>query len=69
MSNQNTKKSSEIELALFNYMGKMGMDDFGRLNSSLYFYFVTNLQKKKKKDVCTLTAETPPSTPYEPVSF
>ena len=37
MSNQNTKKSPEIDFALFNYTVEMGMDNFGYLNSSLYF--------------------------------
>ena len=65
MLNQNTKKSFEIEFALFNCAEKMGMNNFGSLNSSLsffYFYFATNLKKKKKKKngVRTLTAEPPP---------
>ena len=49
MSNQNNKKSSGIEDVLSNCTGKMGMDSFGCLNSSLslfYFYFVTKLRKK-----------------------
>ena len=36
------------------------MDHLGYLNSSLYFYFVTNLEKKFY-GVLTLTAKSPPS--------
>ena len=49
MLNQNTKKSPGIEIALFNCTGETGIDNSGRLNSSLssfYSYFVTNLRKK-----------------------
>ena len=64
MLNQNTKKNPEIEGALFNCAGEIGMDDIGCLNSSLslcYFYFVTSLQKNY--GVRRLPAE-PPSFPY-----
>ena len=37
MANQNTKKSPGIEFVLFNCMGERGMDNFGYLNSLLYF--------------------------------
>ena len=46
MSNQNTKKRPGTEFKLFNCTREIGMDNFGYLNSSLYFYFVTNLRKK-----------------------
>ena len=49
MSNQNTKKSPGIEVALFNCTGDVGMDNFGCLNISFslnHFYFLTNLKKK-----------------------
>ena len=42
----------------FDGAGKMWMDNFGCLNSSLslfYFYFVTNMRKKKKYSVFTFT--------------
>ena len=59
MSNQNTKKSLGIEVAL---TGEMGMDNFVYLNSSLslfYFNFLRNL-KKNIYDVCTLTPKPHP---------
>ena len=49
MSNQNTKKSPGIKVALFNGTGDIGMNIFGCLNRSLslfYFCFLTNLRKK-----------------------
>ena len=40
MSNQNTKKSSGIDVALSNCTGEIGMNNFGCLNSSFsLFYF------------------------------
>lgn len=56
ISNQNTKKSTRINFALFNCTAEMEMDNFGYLNRSLslfyffvmnlfYFFFVMNLQK------------------------
>lgn len=47
ITNQNTKKSPEIESALVNCMGEIRMDNFGYLNITFhfYFYFKTNLQK------------------------
>ena len=38
MSNQNTNKSLGIKFALFNCVEKMGMDDYGCLNSSPSLY-------------------------------
>ena len=64
MSNQNTKKSPGIKVALFNCTEGMGLDNFGCLNNSLslfYCYFVSNLPKKNY-GVRRLTAE-PPSPP------
>ena len=43
MLNQNTVKNPGIE---FLTVLEMGINKFGYLNSSLYFYFVTNLRKK-----------------------
>ena len=60
MWNQNTKKSTGIEGALFN-----SMDEIGHF---LYFYFVINLQKKIY-GVRMLTAEPPPRPPYKPGCF
>ena len=37
MSDQNAMKSPGIEFALFNCTGEIGMDNFGYLNSTLYF--------------------------------
>ena len=37
MSNQNAKKRPEMEFAFFNCMREIGMDNFGYLNSGLYF--------------------------------
>ena len=37
MSNQNAKKSPGIEFTLFNSMMEIAMDNFGYLNSTLYF--------------------------------
>ena len=34
---KNTNKCPGIEFALFNCTGEMGMDNFGYVNSSLYF--------------------------------
>ena len=62
-SNQNTKKSPEIESALFNCAGKMRRDNFGCLNSSLFkilFLFCNKPAKKKFYGVRKLTAEPPP---------
>ena len=69
MSNQNTKKSSGIKFAFFNCAGKMGMDNFGCLNSSLslfYFYFATNLRKKKlwRTCGCNWTSPSPYTSQY-----
>ena len=47
MLNQNTKKSAGIEFALIDYMGEMGMDNFGCLNSSLFFFFFSNESAEK----------------------
>ena len=74
MLNQNTKKSFEIEFALFNCAEKMGMNNFGSLNSSLsffYFYFATNLKKKKKKKkmACVRLQLNLPLPLYKPVRF
>ena len=68
MTNQSTKKSPAIELALFNCTGETGMDNFGYLNSSFYFLFCNELAKKTY-GVRTLTVEPLPLTPflYEPV--
>ena len=63
LSNQNTKKSPEIERVLFSCSGEMGMDNFSCLHSSLclfYFYFVTCLQKNY--GIGALPAE-PPLSP------
>ena len=69
MLNQNTKKSAGIEFALIDYMGEMGMDNFGCLNSSLFFFFFqTNLRKKIHR-VCIVTAEPPPSPTDKSVRF
>ena len=47
MWNKNTKKSPRIEVALFNFTGEARMDNFGCLNSSLYFLFCNDFAKKK----------------------
>ena len=49
MLNQSTKRSSGIEVRIFNCTGDMGMRNFGYLDGSnilIYFYFITTLQKK-----------------------
>ena len=48
-SNQNTKKSTGIKFALFNCTGKMRMDNFGCLNSSLFFVLFLFCNKPAKK--------------------
>ena len=72
MLNQNiTKKSPGIQFALFSCTREMEIDQFGYLNSSIflfYFYFMTNL-RKKYYGVRTLTTESPPHPPYEPLRF
>ena len=40
MLNQNTKKSPEIKVVLFNCTGEMGMGNFGRLSSSLSLFYI-----------------------------
>ena len=55
------QKSPGIEFALFNYTGKMGMDNFGYLSSSLSLFLFCNESVKKNYDVRTLTAELLPS--------
>ena len=70
MSNQNTKKSPGIKVALFNGTGDIGMNIFGCLNRSLslfYFCFLTNLRKKNFMAYIRLQLKPPPSPPYEPV--
>ena len=69
MSNQNAKRPG-IEFALFKCMREIGMDNFGSLNSAMYFIsiFVTNL-RKKFYGVRTLTVEPPQFPQYEPVCF
>ena len=73
MSDQNTKKSPGIKVALFNGTGYMGMNIFGCLNRSLslfYFCFLTNLRKKIFMAYIRLQLNPPPpppSPPYEPV--
>ena len=62
MLNQNTVKNPGIE---FLTVREMGINKFGYLNSSLYFYFVTKL-RKKNYGARTLTAESH-LPPYEPV--
>ena len=59
--NQNTRKNPGIEVALFNFTGDMGIDNFGCLTSSFafFFYFVMNLQKEKIM-WRALTADPPP---------
>ena len=59
--NQNTRKNPGIEVALFNFTGDMGIDNFGCLTSSFSFFFyfvIMNLQKKIMRRA--LTADPPP---------
>ena len=55
IGNQNTKKSPGIEGVLFNCTGKMGMDNFGCLNSSLFLFLFCN----EHYGVPLLTADSP----------
>ena len=63
------QKSPGIEFALFNYTGKMGMDNFGYLSSSLSLFLFCNESVKKNYDVRTLTAELLPSPSQEQIHF
>ena len=65
MLNKNTKKSPRIEGSHFSCTGKMEMDNFCCVNSSLSlfcFYFVISL-RKKNYGVRVLIVE-PPPTPH-----
>ena len=48
MSNQNFKKSPGIKFTLTNCTREIGMDNFGYLNSALYFILFCNKPAKKK---------------------
>ena len=59
--NQNTKKNPGIEVALFNFTGDMGIDNFGCLTSSFSFFFLfCNEPAKRKIMRRALTADPPP---------
>ena len=47
MWNQNTKKSTGIEGALFNSMDEIGMDNFGCLNRSFSLFLFCNEPAKE----------------------
>ena len=48
MANQNTKKSPDIESALFNSPGDTGMDNLGCLDSSFSLFLLCNKPAKQK---------------------
>ena len=61
-----TKLSKSVEsntkmFALFNCTGEVRINNFGCLSSSLYFYFVTNLRKKRMAYVRFQLNPHPPS--------
>ena len=41
MLNQNTKKRPGVKFALFDWTGVMEMDNFGYLNSSINFFYIS----------------------------
>ena len=59
MSKENITESPGIEFVLINCTGGLEMNNFGRLNSSLYFICIGNKPAKKIYEVCTLAAEHP----------
>ena len=69
MSNQNVKKSPGIEFVLFNCTREIGMDNYGYLNSALYFILFCSKPAKKIYGVRTLAVEPPQFPQYEPVRF